>query len=218
MEQFEFEEMDKMAIISLIAEGLDTYDIITKYKISEDVIFDSWEFLDKEVILQGCDFSQDMIRKLLESNYLEKEDIKDLSVGTYINFSEDFISEYKDDIKWDRMIMYIATQSDLFDEYIDIIEQYDIWGYISANNLPIDFIRKWKDKLDWRYLSIVKNFTDEEKQEFSEYIIINEDEFEINSIVDKPEIKIDEELIEKISKHYESSNWKFDDDDNIASL
>lgn len=218
MKQFEFEEMDKMAVISLIAEGLDTYDIITKYKITEDVIFACWEFFDKEIILQGCDFSQDMIKTLLESNYLEKEDIKDLSVRTYINFSADFISEYKDDIKWDRMIMYIATQSDLFDEYVDIIKQYDLWSYISANDLSIDFIRKWKDKLDWRYVSMVKNFTDEEKEEFSKYIIVNESEPVMNIIIDRPEIKIDEDLIENISKHYESANWKFDDDDNITNL
>lgn len=218
MKQFEFEVVDKMAVIRLIAEGLYTYDIITNYKISEDVIFDAWEFLDKEVILQGCDFSQDMVKKLIESNYLEREDIKYLSVGTYINFSKDFISEYKDNIKWDRMIMYIATQSDTFDEYIDIIEQNDIWRYISANNLSIDFIRKCKDKLDWRYLSMVKDFTDEEKQEFSEYIIVNENKIEMNSVIDKPEIKIDEELINKISKYYESNNWKFDDDGNIEHL
>jgi hypothetical protein len=69
------------------------------------------------------------------------------------------------------MILYISTQSDTFDDYIKIIENNNLWSLISANDLPIDFIRDYKDKLDWKLLSIVKNFSDNEKLEFIDYII-----------------------------------------------
>ena len=80
---------------------------------------------------------------------------------------------------------------------------------ISANDLSIDFIRQWKDKLDWSYLSMVKCFTDEEKQEFSDYILtpvqkelpedlINTDSFKVTDKMSDEEL---ENLIEEISKH-----------------
>ena len=90
---------------------------------------------------------------------------------TYSNLSEKFIFKYKDFINWNRMILYISTQSDTFDDYIKIIENNNLWSLISANDLPIDFIRDYKDKLDWKLLSIVKNFSDGEKLEFTDYII-----------------------------------------------
>ena len=72
------------------------------------------------------------------------------------------------------MIMYLSTQSDNFDDYVKIIEDRGLWNLISANDLPIEFIRKWKDKLDWRYLTMVKYFTDDQKIEFADYLVTPE--------------------------------------------
>ena len=109
-----------------------------------------------------------------------------------------------------RMILYISTQSNSFDEHVDIINDKDLWQVISANDLPLDFIRQWKDKLDWSYLSMVKCFTDEEKEEFSDYILTPvQKEITDESFIDSSDFKfIDkmtdeelEDLINEISKH-----------------
>jgi hypothetical protein len=107
------------------------------------------------------------------------------------------------------MILYISTQSDTFDNHTKVIEDRNLWSFISANDLSIDFIRQWKDKLDWSYLSIVKLFTDDEKEEFSDYIItpvqqeisgdlINSDDFKVTDKMTEEEL---EDLINEISKH-----------------
>jgi hypothetical protein len=108
------------------------------------------------------------------------------------------------------MILYISTQSDSFDKHTKVIEDKDLWSIISANDLSIDFIRQWKDKLDWSYLSMVKSFTDEEKLEFDNYImtpvqqelpgdLINTDDLKVTDKMSDEEL---ENLIEEISKHF----------------
>jgi len=45
-----------------------------------------------------------------------------------------------------------------------------IWNYLSSNPVTVDILRKNKDKFDWRILSIVNCFTEEQKEEFGEFI------------------------------------------------
>lgn len=209
------EPITKEWITSLLAEGLTTYDIVSNYKLSEEVILDSHELLDKEVIIQGISLSEDFIRKAIEIEYFDESDIFSLSMSTYANFTADFISKFAEVINWNRMILYISTQSDNFDEYIEIIEKDNLWSVISANDLSIDFIRDWKDKLDWRYLSMVKCFTDEEKEEFSGYIMYEQQEEIQGDFIDKSQFDFvknmtDEELeslIEEINKQLYPKDW-----------
>ncbi len=201
------QDLDKMSVISLLAEGLNTYDIVTNYTLKEGVIVECFEYLDKEVIIQGYDLSENFIKQALQESFFIKDDIKNLSMITYTNLSEEFILENKEWINWERMMLYLSTQSDSFAEEVGIINEHNLWHVISANDLPIDFIREYKDKLDWKFLSIVKNFTDEEKVEFSDYIQIKEiEESELKNEIlpQKSELTQDEleELIEKISKNF----------------
>ena len=204
--------IDRLWIVTLLGEGYDTYNIIKNYSLTEDVIFDSFDLLDKEVIFQGVTLSEKFIRKSLETGNIYMSDIENLNMGTYANFSKEFISEFGEFINWNRMILYISTQSDSFENYINIIDENNLWSYISANDLNIDFIRDYKDKLDWKYLSMVKCFTDEEKEEFSNYLIIPESvesgEFIDNSQFEFVKNMTDEELeklIEEINKQL--GNW-----------
>lgn len=202
--------LDRGWIIELLASGYDTYDIVTNYEISEEAILDCTDLLDKEVIKQGFTISEDFINKALHLEYFTLEDIGDLNMNTYSGFSSDFISKYKEYINWTRMILYISTQSDSFENYIDIIDDRELWKAISANDLSIDFIREYKDKLDWQYLSMVKIFTEDEKLEFSNYIItpvqkdisdesfINSDNLKFTDKISQEEL---EDLIYQISKH-----------------
>jgi len=201
--------MNKDFIIQLMSSGYSTYDIITNYKLSEDLILECTDILDKNPIIQGVSLSEDFINKSIESEYFISDDIYEFNMTTYSNLSE-FIIKYKENINWDRMMLYISTQSDSFENHTDIIESKNLWKVISANDLSIEFIRQWKDKLDWSYLSMVKRFTDEEKEEFSDYIItpvqpelndepfINSDDLKFTDKMSQQEL---EELILEISKH-----------------
>jgi hypothetical protein len=210
MEKIEIEgKLDRSWVIELLSSGYETYDIVRNYELSEDTILECTDLLDKEVLIQGLNFSEEFIIKAIEMEYLNIEDITELSMTTYSNLSDDFITKYKENINWDRMILYISTQSDSFDNHTKVIEDKNLWSVISANDLSIDFIRQWKDKLDWSYLSMVKCFTDEEKEEFSDYIItpvqqempgdlVNTDDLKVTDKMSEEEL---EELIYEISKH-----------------
>ena len=202
-------KLDRSWVVELMANGYDTYDIATNYELTEDTILECSDILDKNILLQGLNFSEEFITKAIEIEYLDINDIYELGMTTYSNLSDDFISTYKENINWDRMILYISTQSDSFDNHTKVIEDKNLWSVISANDLSIDFIRQWKNKLDWSYLSMVKCFTDEEKLEFADYILtpvqqelpsdlIDTDSFKVTDKMSEEEL---ENLIEEISKH-----------------
>ena len=186
-------------IFSILDEKDGTYKLLSNYKVSEDFIFENKERFDKEAVIISTNLSESFIKKSLESKWFEDIDIKELNMQTYSNLSEKFIFKYKDFINWTRMILYISTQSDTFDDYIKIIEDNDLWSLISANDLPIDFIRDYKEKLDWNFLSIVKNFSDDEKLEFSDYIIV------MNPNTDSD---LNNNLIINMSDDLELGDWK----------
>jgi uncharacterized protein (DUF433 family) len=210
MNKIEIEEkLDRSWVLELLSSGYTTYDIATNYELTEDTILECTDLLDKDVLVRGLNFSEEFVTKAIEVEYLSIEDITELSMSTYSNLSDEFITKYKENINWNRMILYISTQSDSFDKHTKVIEDKNLWSVISANDLSIDFIRQWKDKLDWSYLSMVKCFTDDEKLEFVDYIMnpvqkeISE-EFIITDYLNFSNKISDEELenlIEEISKH-----------------
>ena len=172
MEKFQLEgDLDRSWIISLMAEGWNTYQILNSYDVTEDTISECPDLLDKEVLLQGFNFSEEFIRKSLENNYFTTEDIHSLSMTTYSKLSEEFIQEYKDIINWQKVIIYMTTQTNSFSKYLQIIKENNLWSLISANDLPIDFIRQNKENLDWQLLSMVKCFSEDEKVEFVDFIV-----------------------------------------------
>lgn len=210
MNKIEIEgKLDRGWVVELMANGYNTYDIAINYELTEDIILECSDLLDKEVLIQGLNFSEDFIKKAIEIEYLGINDIYELGMTTYSNLSDDFISTYKENINWDRMILYISTQSDSFDNHTKVIEDKNLWSVISANDLSIDFIRQWKDKLDWSYLSMVKCFTDEEKLEFVDYILTPVQQELPGDLIDSDILKVTdkmseeelENLIEEISKH-----------------
>lgn len=208
-------------VISIIKEH-GTYFFITNYSVSEEFVLDNYGYFDKEAIIQGLNLSENFINKAIEIFYFVPEDITNLTMTTYSNLSSDFISKYKDNINWSRMVLYNSTQSDTFDDnYVEMIDNNNLWSLISSNDLPIDFIRKWKDKLDWKYLSMVKKFTEEEEVEFSDYILYKKftgkdlkvDEIEApefgfgsHNYVDKLSQKELEDIIDNIYKEQNNLN------------
>ena len=122
MNKIEIEgKLDRSWIVELMANGYNTYDIATNYELTEDTILECFDLLDKNILLQGLNFSEEFITKAIEIEYLDINDIYELSMTTYSNLSDDFISTYKENINWDRMILYISTQSDSFDNHTKVI-------------------------------------------------------------------------------------------------
>ena len=102
MNKIEIEgKLDRSWVVELMANGYNTYDIATNYELTEDTILECTDLLDKEILIQGLNFSEDFINKALELEYFNNEDIYELNMTTYSNLSDKFITEYKENINWD---------------------------------------------------------------------------------------------------------------------
>ena len=182
------ENAEETAIIKLTKEDIfkilneqGTHYFLKNYSISEDFILENSSHFEVKFVIECLNLSENFIIKALEIGYLSPEMIVDVNMTTYSNLSHKFLFIYKEYINWERMIIYLSTQSDDFNDYIKIIEDKGLWSLISANDLSIEFIRKWKDKLDWRYLTMVKSFSVDELVEFSGYLVVPEQQKEIDS-------------------------------------
>jgi len=178
-------KMTEEKLLKIIRDGL--IDAIGSYEIPESFILKYHELIDKSIILNNLSLSEWFIKEAIDIEYLTIEDIYNLNMKTYSNLSDRFILKYKNNINWERMIIYLSACDKDISIYADIIEKNNLWKIISANDLPIDFIRKNKSKLDWSILSIIKDFSEEEISEFSD-LFPDKKEFDYNF----PTITVDE--------------------------
>ena len=171
-------KMTESEILKLIdKEGL--IFVLQNYEIPESFIlkwgkpnFERMEGLPKSIVISMLNLSEEFIEKAIEIDYFEVGDIFELNMITYSNLKEDFINKYDQYINWERMILYLCSSEKIenVEKFEWIIEKLNLWKLISANNLPIDFIRRNKNKLDWNIVSIINEFSDDEKVEFEEKI------------------------------------------------
>jgi len=161
--------LTKDEVIDMIES--DEISFLSKYEIGNDFIFENRNLFTKEVILAFAVLNEEYIKKFLDVEYFDINDLNDLNLATYSNLSEEFLNKNTDYINWAKVLTLKSTETNDFNKWIGIIDRKNLWGYISANDLPIDFIRNWKHKLDWKFLSLVKEFTDDEKMEFSNYMV-----------------------------------------------
>ena len=154
-------------------------EVLTNYEVPEDFIL-KWgpgdsEFngIDKSLVISIMNLSEDFIKAALISEYFNLDDIFELNMITYSGLTEEFINEYESYINWSRMILYLSSSDKIenIEKFESIIEKHNLWNLISANPLPIDFIRKNKEKIDWKIASIVNKFTEDERVEFNDLII-----------------------------------------------
>ena len=153
--------------------------VLQDHKIPEDFILKYPNKVDKTVLIQNQALSEKFINSALESRYLEESDLIELSMTTYSTLSKDFLDKHRDSLNWKKLMMYLLSSDQIKDmkTYIDIINKYNMWSSVSACQLPIDFIREYKDFLDWKLLSLTNYFNKEQAEEFSGYaeIIVRED-------------------------------------------
>ena len=119
-EKSEEVKLTKDEIFKIISQ-FGAYYFIKTYKVPEYFILEYNEYFDKDIIIECCTLSEDFIEKSIDIGYLTLDDVKDLNLSTCANFSDKFIFRYKEHINWDRMILYLSTQSDSFDDYIKIV-------------------------------------------------------------------------------------------------
>lgn len=180
VEQIEEEKSVKITesgLIDLInRDGL--ISVLQNYEVPESFILKwgpkSSEFdgLDKNVVINILSLSEKFIKDAIEIDYFDLEDIYELNMKTYSDLSDKFIKIYEKYINWERMILYLCSSEKIDDisKFEWVIDKFNLWKLISASELPIDFVRKNKDKLDWRIVSIINDFSDEEKEEFVDEI------------------------------------------------
>ena len=178
IKDIELVKLTEYQLLDLInKDGL--IEVLTNYEVPEDFIL-KWgpgdsEFngIDKSLVISIMNLSEDFIKASLIIEYFTLDDISELNMITYSGLSEEFINEYESYINWSRMILYLSSSDKIenIEKFESIIEKHNLWNLISANALPIDFIRKNKEKIDWKIVSIVNEFTEEEKTEFNDLII-----------------------------------------------
>jgi len=151
---------------------LQNYDVPESFLLKWGPKTEEFDGLDKNIIIQIMGLSEKFIKDAIDMDYFELEDIYGLNMGTYSGLSEKFIKLYENYINWERMILYLCSSEKIDDisKFEWIIEKFNLWKLISANELPIDFVRRNRNKLDWRIVSIINDFSDEEKDEFVEDI------------------------------------------------
>ena len=192
IKDIELVKLTEYQLLDLInKDGL--IEVLTNYEVPEDFIL-KWgpgdsEFngIDKSLVISILNLSEDFIKAALISEYFNLDDISELNMITYSGLSEEFINEYESYINWSRMILYLSSSDKIenIEKFESIIEKHNLWNLISANPLPINFIRKNKEKIDWKIASIVNKFTKDERIEFNDLIIIYTDVVPLNDVIEE---------------------------------
>lgn len=150
---------------------------VQKFNIPESFISENLAEFNKSdfhmlLAYGGYVISEDFLNRLLKMEYLYEDDIRNLSMSIYANLSQEFLQKYNDYINWDKMLSYLLNSDkvDNLNAFKEVIEKYKMWSLVSASPMSIEFIRENKDKLDWEFVTIMTDFTEEELEEFSEYI------------------------------------------------
>jgi len=149
----------------------------------------------------------DEITSHIDIAFYKKENIK-------LAFS--FFDDFKDVIKWERTIFQSNLVHDKFTKFIDRYYKYftqDIWHGLSCTYkcyASTKFIRKYKDYLDWSYISILHNFTPEFLLEMKDYVDMK---YLLSS--KNPNSVVMDKFSTYLSKHLEEAlNGKREDDSN----
>lgn len=158
------EDLDKLVSKNGIQTVLSEYEIPESYLLKRK--------FNISIVFSCINPSEEFLKEAISSEYILPEDLKLVSTKSISNLSDKFIREYEEYFDWNRMMNYLMASEKIYDieDYELVIEKNNLWNLVSSLNLPINFIRKYKDKLDWQYLAICREFNNEEYEEFKSYI------------------------------------------------
>lgn len=218
IEIVEIEECE-IKIIRLIKSDLiyklknDLIGTLTTYDLDDDIIIELIDFIPVDTFLMCYDPSENLIKKLLDLEYLTNDKLENLSLTALSKLSKEFMESKIEYFNFDRVILNYSTQDDEFFLRNDpnfFIEKTNLhgpyfWRILSSNKLPKNIILENLDKFDWLLLTINNSFSDFTEEEFESIKIylselgqsdIQDIEYIDNSITD---ISLDaiEQLINK---------------------
>lgn len=153
------------------------YRTIKKHKIENIFFIKNSTEIDIDLLfrfVESGDYLIDevFINHLIESSIIERNRIYELPMNIYIEFSDSFIENNKDYINWNRLFLYYITNEyiNIWD-YEKIIIEHDLWHLASTIELPKDFIDKYHHKLDWKYISMLNDFEDDDLDKYPDAIL-----------------------------------------------
>ena len=147
-----------------------------EYEISEEIITSLVEdrsFVGKEYLIPVFTCSQNLVKILLEKEFLKTNDLQYLTLNTYFNFDKDFITEYQDHLNWNKIILRKANVTGLvsFNKLErQKIEELNLWDLASSFQLEKKFIKRNRQFLNWEIISITNDFKQEELSDYPELI------------------------------------------------
>ena len=153
-----------------------TPDFFEKYEVSDELlslIIEEETFVYKGYLVPVFTFSQEIVQKLLDKEYLKVSDLQYLNLNTYINFNKDFINEFQEHLNWNKVILRKANVTGLVSFNVlekNKINELNLWDLASSFQLEKKFIKKNREKLNWDIISITNDFTYDELSDYPELV------------------------------------------------
>ena len=123
-------------------------------------------------------------------------------ISAYQHLSEDFIREFQDRVYWDRISAHQHLSEDFIREFEDRVEWYMIAKY---QHLSENFIREFQDRVYWNYISEYQHLSENFIREFQDRVnwdYISEHQCVSKSFAKEFGIEI------KSNCHRKTSEWK----------
>lgn len=170
------QSQEELTLKELIIKINSSPNFFGEYEISEEIITSLVEdpsFVGKEYLIPVFTCSQNLVKILLEKEFLKTNDLQYLTLNTYFNFDKDFITEYQDHLNWNKIILRKANVTGLvsFNKLErQKIEELNLWDLASSFQLEKKFIKRNRQLLNWEIISITNDFKEEELSDYPELI------------------------------------------------
>ena len=170
------ESQEGLTLKELIQKINSNPNFFEEYEVSDELlslIIEEETFANKGYLVPIFTFSQEMVQKLLDKEYLKVSDLQYLTLNTYINFNKDFINEFQDHLNWNKIISRKANVTGLVSFNVlekNKINELELWDLASSFQLEKKFIKKNREKLNWDIISITNDFTYDELSDYPELV------------------------------------------------
>ena len=170
------ESQEGLTLKELIQKINSNPNFFEEYEVSDELlslIIEEETFANKGYLVPIFTFSQEMVQKLLDKEYLKVSDLQYLTLNTYINFNKDFINEFQEHLNWNKVILRKANVTGLVSFNVlekNKINELNLWDLASSFQLEKKFIKKNREKLNWDIISITNDFTYDELSDYPELV------------------------------------------------
>ena len=152
--------------------------------IDDILVLDQYYLLHS--IIPVYTFELDTLKALINKGHIELTELQYLTLNTYFNFDKDFITEYQDNLNWNKIILRKANVAGLVSFNVlekKKINELNLWDLASSFQLEKKFIKKNRQKLNWEIISITNDFKNEELSDYPELINYKIDDKSVSPFV-----------------------------------